>query len=107
MTDGSSVSGASDPSQTVATSATYYVTFYEHASYGGASYTASQSISNLGEWGWNDHVTSLKSLNGQRPKWWENAGYTPPTWQWGDQLPEAVANARSVSHTAASGLVWD
>jgi hypothetical protein len=82
VTDSSSVSGASGPSQTVATSATYYVTFYEHASYGGASYTASQSISDLSAWGWNDHVTSFKSLNGQRPKWWENAGYTPPTWQW-------------------------
>jgi hypothetical protein len=62
--------------------ATYYVTFYEHASYGGASYTASQPISDLTAWGWNDHVTSFKSLNGQRPKWWENAGYSPPTWQW-------------------------
>lgn len=59
-----------------------YVTFWEHAAYGGASYTASQPNPNLGEYGWNDKVTSFMSLNGQRPKWWEHANYGTPAWRW-------------------------
>lgn len=62
--------------------ATYYVTFYEHEAYGGASFTTAQALSNLSDYGWNDVITSFKSLNGQRPKWFEHAGYGSPTWQW-------------------------
>lgn len=60
----------------------YYVTFYQDESYGGSSFTASQSIANLGDYGWNDAITSFRSLNGQRPKWWENVNYVTPSWQW-------------------------
>lgn len=59
-----------------------YVTFWEHERYGGASYTASQPNPNLAEYGWNDKVTSFKSHNGQRPKWWEHANYGTAAWQW-------------------------
>ncbi len=60
----------------------YYVTFYEHASYGGASYTTWQWLPNLTAIYWNDIVTSFKSLNGQRPKWFVDADYGPPSHQW-------------------------
>lgn len=89
-------------SDTTSASATYYVTFYEHANYGGASYTASQSISDLSNFGWNDAVTSFKSLSGQRPKWWENAGYTPPTWQW--SAGAWVANVGSAANDRFSAV---
>lgn len=62
--------------------ATFYVTFYQHASYGGSSLTASQPIDNLGVYGWNDAISSFKSLYGQRPKWWANADYGIPSWHW-------------------------
>jgi hypothetical protein len=60
----------------------FYVTFYWNATYGGASFTASQPYSDLRDIGWNDAISSFKSLNGQRPKWWEHIGYVAPAWQW-------------------------
>ena len=63
-------------------SATFYVTFYQHASYGGSSLTASQPIDNLGVYGWNDAISSFKSLYSQRPKWWAHADYGIPSWHW-------------------------
>ena len=60
----------------------YYVTFYEHASYGGASYTTSGGLTNLADIGWNDVVSSFKSLNGLRPRWWEDAGYAGTAFMW-------------------------
>jgi hypothetical protein len=60
----------------------FYVTFYQNASYGGASFTASQPYPDLRVVNWNDLISSFKSLNGQRPKWWEHISYAPPAWQW-------------------------
>jgi hypothetical protein len=78
---GSTTPSASSQSLASVT-ATYYVTFYEHANYGGASFTTSQSIAHLGTYGWSDIVSSFKSLNSQRPKWWEHADYGGLSWQW-------------------------
>jgi hypothetical protein len=76
----------------------YYVVFYEHADYGGASFMASVSYPNLGSIGWNDAVSSFKSLNGQRPKWWEHSDYGGSAWHWasGAQVPNvgSAANDR-------------
>lgn len=60
----------------------FYVTFYEHQSYGGASFTASQTMSDLSSFGWNDIISSFQSLNGQRPKWWQDVSFGTPSWQW-------------------------
>lgn len=60
----------------------YYVTFYDNAGYGGASYTTWQPIENLNSIYWNDIVSSFKSLNGQRPKWFVHANYGAPSHQW-------------------------
>ncbi len=76
-----SVSSSADDEVTQMT-VLLYVTFWEHADYGGVSFTASQPIDHLGDYGWNDAITSFKSLNGQRPKWWEDAYYGLPAWQW-------------------------
>jgi hypothetical protein len=62
--------------------AVFYVQVFEHENYGGASLSISTSISNLGSVGWNDAITSFKSLNGGRPKFWENSGYGGSAWQW-------------------------
>ncbi len=83
-------------------SAVYYVTFYEHASYGGSSFTTSQAISDLTETGWNDAISSFKSLNGQRPKWWEHAGYAGASWQWA--AGAWVANVGSGANDVFSSL---
>lgn len=58
-----------------------YVTFFEHSSYGGVSYTGSQPLPSLVTIGWNDAISSFKSLNGQRPRWWEHTDYTGLAWQ--------------------------
>lgn len=60
----------------------YYVLWYEHANYGGASFLASAPYTNLDIIGWNDVISSFKTVSGQRPKWWEGANYTYTGWQW-------------------------
>lgn len=61
---------------------TYYVTFYEDVSYGGYSFTVAQPYPDLRTIGWNDVISSFKSLNGQRPRWYEDVDYGLPSWQW-------------------------
>ena len=63
-------------------SSSYYVVWYEHSNYGGASYMTAFSHSDLTAIGWNDVISSFKSINGQRPKWYDGAGYSGDTWQW-------------------------
>lgn len=58
------------------------MTFYEHINYGGASYTTAQALADLRPMGWNDVVSSFKSLSGQRPKWYVDINSSPPTYQW-------------------------
>lgn len=84
QTEAESVTSFSPSSGEDVTQATVllYVTFWEHADYGGVSFSASQPIAHLGDYGWNDATTSFKSLNGQRPKWWEDAYYGLPAWRW-------------------------
>ena len=75
---------------------TSYVTWYETISYGGSSFTASTSYSDLSTIGWDNRISSFKSLSGGRPKWWQNTGFTGTSWRWlaGAQVPDvgAVAN---------------
>jgi hypothetical protein len=61
---------------------TYYVTWYEHINYGGASFSASSDWTNLGIIGWNNTISSFKSLNGGRPKWYDQTNYGLPSSQW-------------------------
>lgn len=61
---------------------TSYVTWYAAANYGGSSFTASQSYADLGVLSWNDSISSFKSLNGGRPKWWQGTNYTGTSWRW-------------------------
>jgi hypothetical protein len=60
----------------------YYVTWYEAANYGGSSFTASASYSNLGIFGWGDRISSFKSLNNGRPKWWRDPSFAGTAWHW-------------------------
>lgn len=59
-----------------------YVTFFEHAYYGGSSLTVADEIPHLGTLGWNDAISSFKTLNGRRPKWWSDTYYGGLAWQW-------------------------
>lgn len=61
---------------------TYYVTWFAAANYGGSSFTASASYANLGLVGWNDAISSFKSLNNGRPKWWQAINFTGTAWRW-------------------------
>lgn len=51
-----------------------YVALFEDEGYGGASYVAYNPFSDLGVIGWNDMITSFKSLNGQRPRLYADEG---------------------------------
>jgi hypothetical protein len=62
--------------------ATNYVVWYEHANYLGGSYMTSSAWSDLEPIGWAYRISSFKSLNGQRPKWWSGASYSGTSWQW-------------------------
>jgi hypothetical protein len=33
--------------------------------------------------GWNDQISSFKSLNDGRPKWWRDINFAGTAWQWG------------------------
>lgn len=61
----------------------YYVTFFADAGYSGASFTASGSISDMRAIGWNDQISSFKSLNDGRPRWWRDINFAGTAWQWG------------------------
>ena len=73
---------------TDSTSASYgvlsapFVVFYQDEDYRGLNYEAWNAIPNLGTIGWNDMVTSFKSLNLGRPRWFKDAGYGYPSWRW-------------------------
>ncbi len=62
--------------------AVFYVTFYTDANYGGSSFSASQSYSDLRWLAWNDRISSFKSLNDGRPEWWRDINFGGTTWQW-------------------------
>lgn len=72
-------SGAAEIAQLASS---YYVVWYEHSNYAGLSYLTSVSHANLTTIGWNDAISSFKSLNGGRPKWWEHSDYAGSSWQW-------------------------
>lgn len=59
-----------------------YVIFYRDAGYGGPSLETYFPLPNLSSYGWDDMVTSFKSLNGQRPHWFNDAAYGKPSWVW-------------------------
>ena len=59
-----------------------YALAYSAINYGGSSLLISSSIANLGTIGWNDVISSFKSTNGGRPKWWAAANYSGASWQW-------------------------
>ncbi len=71
------------------------MTVFAHENYGGSSFSASVSYSHLGILGWNDMITSFKSLNGQHPKFWHDAEYGLPAWQWavGARVPNVGPGA--------------
>jgi hypothetical protein len=60
-----------------------YVIWYEDADYDGSSFSASGPVPNLGTFGWNNRISSFKSTNGGRPKWWDSTYYQGAGWQWG------------------------
>lgn len=59
-----------------------YVTVFRDENYGGLSYIISESEPNLASIGWNDVITSFKSLNSGRPRFYQDASYGTPSWRW-------------------------
>jgi len=63
---------------------TAYVTAYADANYGGtASFTAYWSEPDLTIYGWNDKISSFRTLNGGHPRWWQDVGNKGASWSWG------------------------
>jgi hypothetical protein len=56
---------------------------YTAINYGGSSLLISNPTPDLSVFGWNDTISSFKSTNGGRPKWWSGANYSGTWWQWG------------------------
>lgn len=86
----------------LALDSTSYVTVFEDDNYGGFSMSFSIDQPNLVLVGWNDVITSFKSLNGGHPKFWENANYGTPSWQWATSA--WVANIGSGANDKFSSL---
>jgi hypothetical protein len=63
-----------------------YVLFFEHSDYGGVSNAVSTPIPDLGALGWSNRISSFKSTNGGRPRWWDSTSYSGTFWQWGTSV---------------------
>jgi hypothetical protein len=53
-----------------------YVVAWQDAGFLGPSVTLTNDVSNLGSIGWNDRITSFKSISGASGRFYEHAGYT-------------------------------
>jgi hypothetical protein len=75
-----------------------YVTFVEHEDYGGTAFVAYNPMADLGPYGWNDTISSFKSLNGQRSRFFSDANYGTPSWRWaaGAWVPNVGSAANDV-----------
>lgn len=61
-----------------------YVTWYADGNYGGSpSFTAFWSEPDLTVYGWNDRISSFRTLNGGHPRWWQDVGNGGAAWDWG------------------------
>ncbi len=79
-----------------------YVLLFIDENYGGVSFTAHNPMPNLGTVGWNDKITSFKSLNGQRPRFYSDANYGTPSWRWA--AGAWVSNVGSSANDVISSL---
>ena len=79
-----------------------YVQFFDDENYGGSSYTAYLPIPDLGPMGWNDAITSFKSLHGARPRFWQDDLYGNLSWRWA--AGAWVANVGAVANDVFSSL---
>jgi hypothetical protein len=81
---------------------TYYVTVWGDINYSGGSYSFSAPNTNLGWIGWNDCISSFKTVGGTHPKFWEHADYGGSAWQWA--IGAWVANVGSGANDQWSSL---
>jgi hypothetical protein len=58
-----------------------YTIAYWDANYGGNALTLYNAVSNLSALGWNDSISSIKSVNCGIPRYWTDAGYSGTYWQ--------------------------
>lgn len=82
-----------------------YVTFYKDEDYGGTSFTAYASIASLATYGWNDLISSFKSLSNGRPHWYRDINYGIPDWRW--SAGAWVRNVGSGANDAISSVKND
>jgi hypothetical protein len=59
-----------------------YVRFHQDENYGGGSFTAYDPMPSMSDYGWNDQITSCKSLNNGRSRWYQDADFTGGSWRW-------------------------
>ena len=62
---------------------TAYSIAYWDINYGGSALTLFGALSNLGILGWNDSISSIKSVNCGIPRYYVDAGYSGTFWQIG------------------------
>lgn len=82
-----------------------YVTVFTDTGYGGGSFTFYDPSRDLGVYGWNDRVSSFKSLNAQRPRLYAHVGYASPSWRW--SAGAWVPNVGSDANDATSSIKND
>jgi hypothetical protein len=82
-----------------------YTIAYWDINYGGTALTLYSDIPNLGTLGWNDSISSIKSVNCGVPRYWADAGYGGLYWQngcdaWSPSLSGANDTFSSVANQA-------
>jgi hypothetical protein len=82
-----------------------YVTVFVDEGYGGASFTLYNPNSDLSVYGWNDLISSFKSLNAQRPRLYAHVDYGTPSWRWA--AGAWVSNVGSDANDATSSIKND
>jgi hypothetical protein len=72
---------------------TAYSIAYWDINYGGSALTLFGALSNLGILGWNDSISSLKSVNCGIPRYYVDAGYGGTYWQNGCNVWSPTLNS--------------
>lgn len=82
-TEGERFARRSDISSSGTSFLSPFVRWYRDASFGGPSFEAYLAEPDLAAVGWDNQISSFKSLNGGHPLWWTGANQSGTKWDWG------------------------
>jgi hypothetical protein len=84
---------------------TAYVTWYADGNWREPpSFTALWSEPDLTTWGWNDKISSFRTLYGGHPRWWQDVDKKGASWDWGTSSISYVGDAANDKFSSVERL---